>query len=178
MLVGCGTPPTPSPAPPPKPLPALEVGTSTWREVGLELATFTGVELAKHPWPAGGVASQTVVVDGSERLDWLLRLAPDESMRGFDDDHHDWVRTEGPPVVVCGHAVPVAIATHAAEDIECVIMADGTPNHPEHIAPRLAYAIAVPHHGMTLVARFEIESENVERWRPMALRFLASLRCH
>ena len=184
ILVGCGsTPPTPPPTPPPanpaKQLPPwVGMAKASWPEVGLELATFSNVPFDKHPWPTGGVLSQAVAIGERGRAEWVVRVAPDETMRGFDDDHHDWTRSEGPPVTVCGRELPVAIATHAPEDITCVIMADGSPNHPDHIGPRAAYAIALPHRGMTVVAKFEVETDEVDRWRPIALAFLGSLRCN
>lgn len=175
-IAGCGGTPG-VPAPVPTLPPWVGMARASWPEAKLELATFSGVALDKTPWPAGGVARQAVAIGERGRADWIVRVAPDETMREFDDEHRDWTRSEGPPLTVCGRELPVAIATHAAEDITCVIMADGSPNHPDRIGPRAAYAIALPHRGMTVLARFEVESEDVERWRPIALAFLGSLRC-
>jgi len=153
---------------------SVEWTAASWPALGLGFASVPGTPVERTPWKIGGVALQAVQ-RGDERARWLVRTAPDESLDGFRADHSTWHMANGPTLSVCGQTVRAVVATHAAEDIACVMTATG--NHPAWIAPRRAIAIQFINRGLPVVASFEVESRRVESWREIEAQFFASLHC-
>jgi hypothetical protein len=166
---------TAAPAQGPGPTVPIEWTPVRWTGLGLGFASFRGVRVDRTPWKVGGAAMQGLQRGDDERVRWLLRTAPDESLDGFRADHQGWAFAAGPTVSVCGQDVATLVATHAAEDIVCVVTAEG--NHPAWIPPRRAVAIQFTNRGMPVVASFEIQSRTIEGWRDLEAGFFASLQC-
>jgi hypothetical protein len=123
----------------------------------------------------GGVAMQRFTIGDRQRVSWVVRESTAESLREFADDHQGWALSAGEQLMICGQPAQLQLARHAADDFECVITEQG--NAPMHVPPRLAVAAAIPNHGMTLLATFEIESEHPDAWSQLARELLGSLRC-
>lgn len=163
-----------APVPPPPSQVAIDLTAETWPELGLGYATFKGLPSTRTPWPRGGVVQQGILRGTDERASWLIRIAPDESLATFRDEHRDWT-VVATTATVCGRRVPAFTATRAAQHITCVITATG--NHPAYDPPERVMAVQVAHHGMQLVATFDVESEHLDAWRYVEASLFASLRC-
>jgi hypothetical protein len=145
-----------------------------WPELQLQFATLESAPVERTRWPhGGGGAMQELIGDDGERASWIIRAAADVSMREFDDDHHDWARSIGDELALCGEQVRIQIARKDAQDFECVISTTG--NHPAHPPDgRIRGRRAQPWHDR---ARFEVESKHLDTWEPIARELLGSLRC-
>ncbi len=154
--------------------PVLERVVTT--ELGLEFARIRGIAVEWTPWPRGGVVIQGIRVGDGDLLQIVVRTEPDESMEGFRSDHADWRFSEAAPIEICGQRVRPVIATHAAQDIECVITTSGD-NHPAWIPPQRAVAVQFVNRGMPVVASFRIQAKDPGAWSSLEAQFLGSFRC-
>jgi len=185
-VAACGG--APRPEPPSSHVAKLTPGPSTpssvtdratveWPEVHLAFRSFGGIPVERAKWPVGGTATQSLMVGGDdgERISWRLRQGTGIGLHDVHDDRRDWAFADGDTIALCGRPARVLLARHAAEDIECVMTPTG--NHPARVAPRLVVAAGTMNRDEPLLAQFEVESEHAERWMPVALELLQSVRC-
>jgi hypothetical protein len=168
-----GAAPAPAPA---SPFEALALESRALPLASLHLGFVPGFAMDETRWPRGGVYAQSLV-NGDERLQILVRAAPDESLRGALEDYRNgWDLGAIGTVRVCGRDAQRVHATREAQHITCVIATSG-PNHPAYVPRTEVDIVAFEHRGLTVVLRVEIASDSPQAFRGFAPRVLASLRC-
>ncbi len=146
-----------------------------WPDLGLGVATFASVPVARARWSPGGTVAQDATRGTDERFGWRIRTGPGESLDGFRADHQGWDFAGERRVEICGRQARLVRATRAAQDLVCVMTATG--NHPAWIPPQRAVAIQLVHRELPVVITFEVESAHAEAWDRAEAEFLASVRC-
>jgi hypothetical protein len=174
MMAGCSAPVAPLQQRVENVAPPLIVPTGRMHmrfsgEPTIAFVALDGTISSRGLLDGGALAEQTLTGgSGGEYVTWYVEMRPGRNLRGFEDDHARWTRSTA-VMTVCGQIVQLQTARLPA------IATIG--NRPAHDPPKVAFAIAVPHRGQTIVARFEAASDHLELWEPIAHELLGSLRC-